>query len=148
MVTAPAVVHFFSYATGVSLELPVGFELVAEDEQSATYADRPEDGPATATTPTVRIRVVGTLEDDDGRAAVRGLADGFAATGLATISRQDREIDECPAATVVSRDGGRILQQTAVAADARVLSIIAVAATEEQLPAYDAALDSIRFIAI
>jgi hypothetical protein len=147
--TAPEVVHFFSYATGVSLELPVGFELVDESDGSASYADRPEgEGPITESTPVVRVRLVGEVEGPVEADAVRGLADGFAAAGGEQISRTRHEIDECPAVTVVSRDGGRVLHQTAVVADGRLLSIVAVAPGEQMLPVYDTALESIRFIAL
>jgi hypothetical protein len=144
--TDPGVVHFYSYATGVSLELPVGFEAVGEDDVSAEYADRADDGPVTSETPAVRIRVVGDVDDDDdaGAAAALELADGFAAAG--SIGRHDRVIDGFPAVTVVSRDGARLLHQTAVAADGRLLSVIAVSSDDGLLPAYDAAVDSIRFI--
>jgi hypothetical protein len=142
--TDPGVVHFYSYATGVSLELPVGFEAVGEDDVSAEYADRADDGPVTSDTPVVRIRVVGDIDDDAGAAAALDLAEGFAAPG--SIARHDRVIDGFPAVTVVSRDGARSLHQTAVAADGRLLSVIAVTSDAGLLPAYDAAVDSIRFI--
>jgi hypothetical protein len=148
VVTDPGVVHFFSYVTGVSFELPVGFEFAGEDDVSASYVDRADDGPITEATPVVRVRVVGEIEEDGGVDAVPGLADGFDSADLETIARRDRVIDECPAITVVSRDGGRVLHQTAVAADGRLLSIIGAAPSEDLLPVFDAALDSIRFIAL
>jgi hypothetical protein len=146
--TDPGVVHFFSYVTGVSLELPVGFEFVGEDDASASYADRADDGPITDATPVVRMRVVGEIEEDGGVDAVRGLADGFDSAQRETITRREREIDECPAITVVSRDAGRVLHQTAVVADGRLLSIIGAAPSDDLLPVFDAAVDSIRFIAL
>jgi hypothetical protein len=148
VVTDPGVVHFFSYVTGVSFELPVGFEFVGEDDVSASYADRADDGPITDETPVVRIRVVGEIEGDGGLDAVGGLAEGFDSAQRETITRREHEIDESPAITVVSRDGGRVLQQTAVAADGRLLSIIGAAPSDDLLPVFDAALDSIRFIAL
>ncbi|MEO6886488.1 MAG: hypothetical protein ABI232_09420 [Jatrophihabitantaceae bacterium] len=144
----PAVIAFYSYATGVSIELPVGFEFNGEDEVCATYVDRADDGPVTAATPVVRIRVVGEIEDGGGRDVVRDLADGFAAADHQTLSRRDREIDECHAVTVVSEQAGRVLHQTAVDADGRLLSIIAAAPSQDLLPSFDAAIDSIRFIAL
>jgi hypothetical protein len=145
--TESGLVHFFSYVTGVSLELPVGFEFVGEDDASASYADRADDGPVTARTPIVRIRVVGEFEGD-AASAVRGLADGFDAADRDTVWRRDREIDGCPAVTVLSRDNGRVLHQSAVIADGRLLSIIAAAPNDDLVPVFDATLDSIRFIAL
>jgi len=144
----PPVVAFYSYVTGVSIELPVGFEFAGEDDASASYADRADDGPVTERTPVVRIRVVGTVEGGRRAAleAVRGLADGFAGAGRETISRTDRVIDGCPATTVVSREPGRVLHQSAVVADGRLVTTVAVAPADDLLPAFDAALDSIRFV--
>ncbi|MEO9139108.1 MAG: hypothetical protein ABI345_08580 [Jatrophihabitans sp.] len=143
---APSVVAFYSYVTGVSLELPVGFEFMGEDDVSANYADRTDDGPVIASTPVLRVRVVGELDGEDGVGAVRDLADGFDAADRETISRRDLEIDGCPATCVESREAGRVLHQTAVAADGRLLSIIGTAPADELLPVFDAALDSVRFI--
>jgi hypothetical protein len=146
--TDPGLIHFYSYVTGVSLELPVGFEFAGEDDASATYVDRVDDGPITPDTPVVRIRVVGEIERDAGPDAVRELADGFAAVDRETISQQEREIDGSPAVTVVSRDAGRVLHQTVVADDNRLLSIIAAAPGDDLLTMFDAAVESIRFIAL
>jgi hypothetical protein len=146
--TEPGLVHFFSYVTGVSLELPVGFEFDGEDDVSASYADRVDDEPVTSATPVVRVRVVGQIEGDAGPAAVRGLADGFGGADRETVGRRDRAVDGSRAVTVVSRDSGRVLHQTAIAADDRLLSVIASAPTDELLPVYDAAIDSIRIIAL
>jgi hypothetical protein len=146
--TDPGLIHFYSYVTGVSLELPVGFEFAGEDDASATYVDRVDDGPITPDTPVVRIQVVGEIEHDAGPDAMRELADGFAAADRETISRQEREIDGSPAVTVVSRDAGRVLHQTVVADDNRLLSIIAAAPGDDLLAMFDAAVESIRFIAL
>ncbi len=146
--TQPKVIAFFSYVTGVSIELPIGFEFGGEDETSAKYVDRADDEPVTAATPIIHIRVVGEIQDGDGREAVQGLADGFAQASPTMLSRREREIDECPAMTVVSNDGQRVLHQTAVDADGRLLSIIAAAPNEKLLPIFDAAIDSIRFVAL
>jgi hypothetical protein len=50
--------------------------------------------------------------------------------------------------TVLSRANGRLLHQTAVVADGRLLSIIAAAPNDDLVPVFDATLDSIRFIAL
>jgi hypothetical protein len=145
-VNKPDVVHFYSYATGVSLELPVGFEFVGEDDVSASYADRADDGPVTVATPVVRVRVVAELMSDSAADAVRALAGGFEAAERETVSRRELEIDDCPAICIVSRENGRVLHQTAVAADERLLSVIAAAPGDDLLPVFDAVLDSMRFV--
>jgi hypothetical protein len=145
-VSAPSLIHFYSYVTGVSLELPVGFEFAGEDDTSATYADLDEIGAATAQ---VRVQVVGALDGPDaGRSAVDALADGFASLDGEVLSRTARTVDERPTSTVVLRqagDGG-LLHLTAAASEHRLLSLVAIAPSEQLLTAYDAAVESIRFI--
>jgi hypothetical protein len=136
----PGVVHFYSYATGISIELPVGFESDGADGTSARY----RDGDAL-----VQVRVVGEVPaGSDGQAAVRELADGFAARG-GVLTRRDRSVDDCPAATVVTRSAGRAEHQTVLAADGRLLTVVGVAPepdVDALLAAYDTAVDSVRVI--
>jgi hypothetical protein len=144
-------VHFYSYATGVSFELPVGFEHDGADGSSAAYADRPDALSPGSVVPRVRVLLVGQIESG-GPAAVAGLADGFAHSEGAVLERRERLVDGWPAETVVLRRqaDSAVLQQSVVAADTRLLSIIAVAPADraaQLLPAYEAALDSIRLIA-
>jgi hypothetical protein len=147
-VISPDVVHFYSYVTGVSIELPAGFEFAGETEESAVYADL-DDAPPGERTPQFRIQVVGTLNDPaDAYDAVVGLADGFAAMDGTVLTRVDRVVDEEPTATVVLRRAGDglLLHLTAAAGGRRLLSMVATALDESLLPAYDAAIESIRFI--
>lgn len=137
----PGVVHFYSYATGISIELPVGFESGGEDATSARY----RDGAAV-----VQVRVVGDVEpsgatdaDDTADAdAVAALADGFTARGE-LISRRERVVDGCPASTVVTRSAAGLAQQTALAGDGRLIAVVGVGV---EPPAYEAAIGSIRVI--
>src|SRR5690242_8048850 len=94
----PEVLHFYSYATGVSIELPMGFTVDDEGASSVTYVD--EDGTAPVR---VQVQVVGALESRDPRSVVTALADSFAEQGNDTVRRGELVVDECPAATVVSR---------------------------------------------
>lgn len=139
----PGVVHFYSYATGISLELPVGFEADGEDGTSARY--RNDDG--TAEPPLVQVRVVGEYSSGGDAGAVRALADGFAERAE-FLSRRERPVDDCPAETVVSRSGGRFQHQTALAADGRLIAVVCVTAetSPDDLAAFDTAIDSIRVI--
>ena len=148
----PGVVHFYSYATGVSIELPVGFQADSADGADTASA-RYRDGDAL-----VQVRVVGAFGAGAfgagaggagaGEEAVRALADGFASRGE-VLARRDRLVDDCPATTVVTRSGGRVEHETAIAADGRLLAVVAVvpdSAAASLSAAYDAAVDSIRVI--
>lgn len=148
--TAPPVVHHYSYATGVSLELPPVFERVGETASSATYADLPDDGDAGDRTAQLLVQVVGTLDDAaDAAAAVSGLADGFAGVDGTVLRREERTVDDEPTVTVVVRRAdGQLLHLTAAVDGRRLVSIVATAPDEALLRAYDAAVESIRFIAL
>ncbi|WP_372729289.1 hypothetical protein [Nocardioides sp.] len=150
--TTQDLVHFFSYRTGVSIELPVGFESVTEDESSVTYAVLDEDGAAGPRDPQMHLQVVGEFEEDatdaDRTAAVRALADGFAGVDGELLGRADRLVDEEPTATVTLRrpDADLLLHLTAAAHGSRLLSIVASTSEEAMLSSYDDAVASIRFI--
>jgi hypothetical protein len=144
----PDVLHFFSYATGVSIELPVGFTTDAEDDVSATYVDEDDDGGAPAR---VQVRVVGDLDPQDPGAAVRALADGFARAGNEVLAEQDTVVDgELPARTVLARRADDwLLHQTVLAGDGRLLTVVGMIPPERaaDLPAaLDAGIRSIRVI--
>lgn len=143
----PDVVHFYSYATGVSLELPVGFEFAGEDDASAGYVDASGDVPADSD-PRVQVRSVARIEGAEPQQAVHALADGFAAVGGELLERRDRQVDDEPGCTVVLRraDDGRYVHTTAAADGDRLVTVTAIAPTPDLLPRFDAAIDSIRFV--
>ena len=144
------VTHFYSYVTGVSIELPLGFEEVGQDEVSATYADlgdhvAPEPGDAV-----VRVRVAAVLDTEptpDARArAATELADALAGNGE-QLSRERRTVDEEQVETVVVRQAdGTVLHQTAACAGRRLLAVVATVERDDLLAAYDRSIGSIRFI--
>ena len=90
----PSRIHFYSAATGVSFELPPGFESGLQDERSAQYELRDDDDEHVL----VRV-VIGT--PDVGGAAVRTVAEAFADTAGDLIEERLAVIDDCPTATVV-----------------------------------------------
>jgi hypothetical protein len=146
----PDVVHFYSYVTGVSFELPVGFRADGEDDASANYVDD-ESPPAR-----VQVRVVGELEEGSDPAiadtmAAR-LADGFSNAAGESVSRAERLVDGVPAHTVVMRmESGSLMHETVFAVDGRVLVVVAMTPAErasELLPAFDTVVDSIRLVAL
>lgn len=154
----PDVIHFYSYETGVSFELPVGFEEESEQPGAVTYVDEPEDDPAG--TARVLVQVIGPIEATGPGAAenaAAGLAKGFAAQGGEVIATRTEVIDEVPTATTVSRRddaklGQRMLfHQTAAVSAGQLLSISAVAPDAQEsfyLPAFDDAIRSMRFVAL
>jgi hypothetical protein len=141
----PDVVAFYSYATGVSLELPIGFEVDDEDEWSATYVDA-DRGEAR-----VQVRVVGALDSDAPASAAKSLADAFARVGNHVVGRRELTVDQTPAFTVVTRrDDDWVLHQTALAADGRLITIVGLLPPDEaDLPGeLDTAIESVRVIVL
>jgi hypothetical protein len=141
----PGVVAFYSYATGVSLELPVGFEFDAEDSSSVTYLDADRDDAR------VQVRVVGAIDSPDPKAAAAALADAFTKVGNEVLARRDTVADQLPAFTVLTRRPDRwLLHQTVLAADGRLLTIVGmVPPGQPDLPGeLDTAIDSIRVIVL
>ena len=90
----PSRIHFYSAATGVSFELPPGFESGFQDERSAQYEWRDDDDEL------VLARVV-VLRLDAGGAAVRTVAEAFAGAAGDLVEERLAVIDDCPTATVV-----------------------------------------------
>jgi hypothetical protein len=143
---APDVLAFYSYATSVSIELPVGFRAEGEDGESATYAMTDDDDETVVAR--VQVRRVGRL-DGDATAAVHSLADGFAGSGE-VLDRRELTIDGLPAASVVvRRDDGWVLHQGAIGGDGLLLSVVGMASPEvadELVPKLDTALASVRVV--
>lgn len=143
----PEVLHFYSYATGVSIELPAGFTVDAEGASSATYVDTDRAEPAR-----VQVQVVGALESREPRAVVTSLVDAFAAEADEVVRRRDLVVDEAPATTVVTRrSDGWWLHQTAVAGDGKLITVVGMLAPEdgdELVPQLDTAVASIRLITL
>jgi hypothetical protein len=161
----PDVIHFYSYETGVSIELPIGFEEQFEESGVVAYVDEPDDDDDDAT-PLARVlvQVVGEVTPDRGssaataaESAAAGLAKGFAGQGGEVISTRSEVIDEVPTSTTVlhrndpTLGGEMLFHQTAAVSGGKLLSISAVAPDAhraEFLPAFDAAIRSIRFVAL
>lgn len=141
--------HFYSYATGVSLELPVGFEKVEETDSAASYADLGDAETLAPDAAALQVRVVGAVPADDpgGAQAVARLADQFAASGV-LLGRADRLVDECPVATVEVERDGTYLHLSAAAADGRLLSVAGRSSSPAGFAIWDTAIESMRFITL
>ena len=143
-------VHFYSYATGVSLELPVGFEAVGRDAASASYAVLGDDDVTVVPGTQLQVRVVATLgsaSDDERAAQVDALAGALAEHGGDLVDRGVRVVDDERVVTVTTRtDDGMLALASATSTAQRLLSIVALARDEETLAAFDSALDSVRFV--
>lgn len=146
--STPDVLHFYSYATGVSFELPVGFTEDSEGGSSATYVD--EDDYADAAR--VQVQVVGQLEARDPRAVATSLADAFTTQGNETVRRRDLVVDDAPATVVVSRrPDGWWLHQSVIAGDGKLLAIVGMAppdAEDPLLAQLDTAVESVRLVTL
>lgn len=143
--------HFYSYATGVSLELPVGYEQLREDDASAAYAVLDDAGAAAPGTELL-VRVVGLLPetstDTDRAALVAELSAALADQGGEVLATRELVVDEVPVRTLTLRppDGPGLVHASAAATDTRLLSVVGLAADETMLATYDAALASLRFV--
>ena len=139
---APPVVHFFSYVTGISIELPVGFASESEDASSATYFDE-------SANVRVQVRVIGEATAGAAADLAHQLADGFAASA-SVLRRHDAVVDDSPATTVVTlRADGWRLHQTVLAADERLFTVVGMVppeAGESVLSDLDRAVESIRVV--
>lgn len=140
--------HFYSYTTGVSLELPVGFTRVEETANSASYAMLDADDNVTLDSPALHVQVVGAVPeaDPDGHASAAHVADRLAAAGT-VLRRSDQIVDECPVFTVEVERDGTYLHLSAAAADGRLISL-AGRGPRDSAPIWDAALSSLRFITL
>lgn len=80
---APQQIHFFSYATGVSLELPRGFVVATSDEASESYVlfDEEPDSERETVAAFVDVRTVAAIDsaDDDYSAAMEAARQAVAA---------------------------------------------------------------------
>lgn len=87
----PERIHFFSHATGVSLELPVGFT-GGESADGAVYVHRDDEVPDAV----VIVTVVGSAPPGAGadRDAAAVLVDAMATTAGDVLERGQRDIDD------------------------------------------------------
>ncbi|MET3804455.1 hypothetical protein ABIB25_001450 [Nakamurella sp. UYEF19] len=95
----PTLIHFYSPATGVSLELPPGFENGFSDERSAQYEWRDDEDEEVLAR--LVVLVFAATDADAGEAAVRTVVEAFADADGDLIEERVVRIDDCPTATVV-----------------------------------------------
>lgn len=154
---APELIHVFSYATGVSLELPLGFTVLADDGAGQSFVrvgDEPDDG-APEIVAFVDIRTLATegigYDEVAGRQAATAAVDGMAAHAGAELERDWLEIDaeqvlraelHCPAGLpgVPGPSGGK--STAGAAADfltGDLLVVVAALAFDERLVSITAA---------
>ncbi|MFP4210223.1 MAG: hypothetical protein ACLFR8_03195 [Alkalispirochaeta sp.] len=164
--TAPEYIHFFSWATRISIELPVGFEEQFEDADtnSAVYADDLDasdttddaDGTGDPDTPGARVMTKMTAVHTDSAEAYRSLADASAGIGSRTVtSRDELCIDGAPAIrqTLTYRDDDLeidVFRHETFCQMANIVFSITCLAPASRSPAYrssfDHAADTARFI--
>ena len=164
----PDYIHFFSWETRVSIELPVGFEEQFEDPgtHSAIYADDLDDDDESDDaddSPGARVMTKMTAVPETSpeayRAIARASAEGPAqdANPRTVQHRREREIDGAPALRQVltyndEEAGIDVVRHETFAQLTNVvfsITCLAPASREaEYLPAFDHAGDSARFILI
>lgn len=150
----PSHIHFFSWATLISLELPVGFEELGEDEDtnSAMYADDLDDDDPLGGRVMAKASAVPVGDDD----AFRKLAAESAGLPGRSVSAKDElEIDGLPAVQQVLRyhqddiEVDVVRHETWAQAGNVVFSITGLAPddrADEYLPAFEHASKTARFI--
>lgn len=96
---APELLHFFSYSTGVSLELPLGFTVLSDDGASQSMVcvgDEPDDA-APEILAFVDVRTLATegigYDEAAGQRAATAVVDGVAAHAGTELARDWYEID-------------------------------------------------------
>ncbi len=153
----PERIHFFSWETRVSLELPIGFEEEGEDPEtnSAIYVDEvPDSAPEDAIAARVMAKMTAVPH---GRPdAYRSLAEASAGIGSRTVEdREELVIDGAPAARQVLRyrdeelDVEVLRHETFAQLENVVFSIIGLAPagrSAEYRPAFEHAAETARFI--
>ncbi len=147
-------VHFHSPQTGVSLELPLGFERVGRDESSVTLALLSDEDEPRPDDPRVQVQVVGTLsgaDTDTRERIVAELADGFERSGGELLGRSRGVIDGCLTERVrLRRDDGVLVDASALVGsqpdEARVLTVVSTARDPHWRDVVDEMLASVRVI--
>ena len=149
----PANIHFHSYESRVSLELPAGWEEEVEVAEQVTYVNR--DGSETGLQPRLIVKVMTVPADSD---AWRELADQLRdRPGREVVESKEISVDSVPARLDITgyeeaQLGGRVVHVQAFAQISDMLfSISGVASWSERAmwtPEFAAAIDSIRFILV
>lgn len=158
--TTPERIHFFSWETRVSIELPIGFEEQMEDPQtnSVIYADEPEalDDSDESGDIAARVMTGMTAVPEGSPDAYRTIAEESAGLGFRTVEhREELVIDGAPAIRhILSYCDDQlkvdVLRHETFAQLANVVfAIICLAPASrsaEYRPAFDHATDTARFI--
>ncbi len=100
----PDRIHFFSYATGTSLELPVGFTPGASDAAGTSYDAYDDDDESVVAT--LAVRVIGTVDDGGQTAATAAVLDAMVARAGSAAQRHGCVIDDEQVTSAVLRFPG------------------------------------------
>jgi hypothetical protein len=98
-VDVPPLIHFYHPGTGVSLELPIGFLAVADDERSATYGLTDDDEESVLAL--VVVQLLAAVEPGAETAAVQTTVEAFASSHGDQVEERIEVVDDCPTRTVV-----------------------------------------------
>ncbi|MCC5810996.1 MAG: hypothetical protein JJU06_11535 [Ectothiorhodospiraceae bacterium] len=155
MLDYPSHIHFFSWSTRVSIELPAGFEVAEEDdaERFALYADDLDDDDPWGARVQTRVAVLPSDTPGGHLALADAALDRLNASADA---REEHVIDHCPAVEQTLRyrdnDGDEVLQHAAyVQAGDLLFSIVAQSPGDraaEYLPVFREMVRSVRLILV
>lgn len=154
MTESPSRIHFFSWATRISLELPVGFEEALEDteERYAIYADDLDDDDPPGGRVQTRVTRVG---NDDSGNLLRAADAAIAQLGHQPLLRREFDIDHLPALEQTFRyyfdsmETDVVRHEAYVQAGDLIFTIVGLAGADretEYLPAFREAAATARII--
>jgi hypothetical protein len=150
----PEYIHFFSWVTRVSIELPVGFEEQIEDPEtnSVIYADDLDD----TDEPGARVMTKMTAAPGDLDDAYRSVAEASARNGVRSVEHREAcVVDGAPAIRQILRyhdgeAGMDVIRHETFAQLANVMfsliCLVPVGRSTYYRPAFDHASGSARFI--
>lgn len=153
---SPPLIHFYSPATGVSLELPVGFEPGPQTDTGATYLARDSDDEQVLASVVVSV-VARALDTGADAAAALDAAVDATATAIATaaasvLDRREQWVDDTRVITLVTTppSGADDLVQLSVVGFGGAVRTIAATAPLPQRsrwePVFEGMVASCRFI--
>ena len=150
---APPLIHFYSPVTGVSLELPVGFEAGPADEVSVCYQSRDADDEQVIAA--VVVSVLARVAEPEADSVVDAVVAATGEAAAQVLDRREQLVDDTRVITVRTvapqtlPGQDRLVQLSAVAFGGAVRTISASAPLADRefwQPVFEDLVSSCRFI--